>query len=107
MSRFTTGNREFERSLEELRNEIDLIDYEMLRLLARRMAVAEEMGRYKYTHNITILQLQRWKELFADRIKKGSKAGLDTKFLASLLQLVHEQSIQIQTNVMSGDGKNV
>jgi chorismate mutase len=105
--RETTGNREFERSLEELRNEIDLIDYEMLRLLARRMEVAEEMGRYKYTHNITILQLQRWKELFADRIKKGSKAGLDTKFLASLLQLVHEQSIQIQTNVMSGDGKNV
>jgi len=103
--RETTGNREFERSLEELRHEIDLIDYEMLRLLARRMEVAEEMGRYKYTHNITILQLQRWKELFADRIKKGSKAGLDTKFLASLLQLVHEQSIQIQTNVMNEDGR--
>lgn len=103
--RDTTGNREFERSLEELRHEIDLIDYEMLRLLARRMEVAEEMGRYKYTHNITILQLQRWKELFADRIKKGSKAGLDTKFLASLLQLVHEQSIQIQTNVMNEDGR--
>lgn len=95
------GNREFERTLEELRHEIDLIDYELIWLLARRMEKAEEMGRYKFSHNITILQLQRWKELFADRIKKGNKAGLDTRFLASLLQLVHEQSIEIQTNVMN------
>ncbi len=95
------GSREFERNLEELRHEIDLIDYEMIRLLAKRMNIAQEMGRYKYAHNITILQLQRWKELFADRIKKGNKAGLDNRFLAALLQLVHEQSIQIQTNVMN------
>ncbi len=98
------GNREFERSLEELRHEVDQIDYELIRLLAKRMSIADEMGRYKYAHNITILQMQRWKELFADRIKKGDKAGLDTRFLAALLQLVHEQSIQIQTNVMS-EGK--
>lgn len=95
------GSREFERDLEELRHEIDLIDYELIRLLSERLQKAEEMGRYKYAHNITILQLKRWKELFADRIKKGSKAGLDTRFLASLLQLVHEQSIEIQTNVMN------
>jgi len=95
------GSREFERTLEELRHEIDLIDYEMIRLLSKRMEKAQEMGRYKYAHNITILQLERWKILFADRIKKGGKAGLDTKFLAALLQLVHEQSIQIQTDVMN------
>jgi len=96
-----SGNREFERTLEQLRHEIDLIDYDMIRLLAKRMGLAEEMGKYKYAHNITILQLQRWKELFADRIKKGNKAGLDNRFLAALLQLVHEQSIQVQTNVMN------
>jgi chorismate mutase len=96
-----SGNQEFERTLEELRHEVDLIDDELIRLLAKRMGIAEEMGRYKYAHNITILQLSRWKELFADRVKKGSKAGLDTRFLAALLQLVHEQSIQVQTNVMN------
>lgn len=96
-----TGNKEFERTLEELRHEVDLIDDDLIRLLAKRMGIAEEMGRYKYAHNITILQLQRWKELFADRIKKGSNAGLDTRFLAELLKLVHEQSIEIQTNIMN------
>jgi chorismate mutase len=96
-----TGNPEFERTLEVLRREVDLIDNELIRLLANRMAIAKEMGRYKYAHNITILQLSRWKELFADRIKKGGNAGLDTRFLADLLKLVHEQSIEIQTNVMN------
>lgn len=95
------GSREFERTLEELRHEVDQIDYELIRLMAKRMSIAGEMGRYKNTHNITILQLQRWKELFTDRLKKGEKAGLNTDFLASLLKLVHEESIQIQTNVMN------
>lgn len=95
------GSREFERTLEELRQAVDQIDYEMIRLLAKRMTIAEEMGRYKNAHNITILQLDRWKLLFDDRIKRGDNAGLDTGFLAALLQLVHEQSIEIQTNVMN------
>ncbi|MDD4596715.1 MAG: chorismate mutase [Lentimicrobiaceae bacterium] len=95
------GNREFERNLEVLRSEIDGIDYELIKLLAQRMKIAAEMGKYKYDHNITILQLDRWKALFADRIKKGDKAGLNPKFLADLLQVVHEQSIEIQTNVMN------
>ena len=95
------GNREFERNLEVLRSEIDSIDDEMIQLLAKRMIIAGEMGKYKYDHNITILQLDRWKALFADRIKKGENSGLNKKFLAALLQVVHEQSIQIQTNVMN------
>ena len=100
--RASSGNLEFERNLEELRHEVDLIDYELIRLLAKRMGITEEMGRYKSAHNITILQLQRWQELFADRIKKGKKAGLDTKFLSAVLRLMHEQSIASQTKVMGG-----
>ena len=100
--RASSGNLEFERNLEELRHEVDLIDYELIRLLAKRIGITEEMGRYKSAHNITILQLQRWQELFADRIKKGKKAGLDTKFLSAVLRLMHEQSITSQTKIMGG-----
>lgn len=91
---------DIERDLEDLRRDIDKIDDQMIKLLAHRMEIAKEMGVYKYTHNITILQLRRWKELFADRMSKGLKHGLNNRFLANLLRLVHEESIQIQTNVM-------
>lgn len=89
-----------ERDLEALRRDIDKIDDQMIKLLSRRMEIAKEMGVYKYAHNITILQLRRWKELFADRMSKGMEQGLNNRFLANLLRLVHEESIQIQTNVM-------
>lgn len=91
---------DIERDLEVLRSDIDNIDNQMISLLARRMEIAREMGIYKYAHNITILQLRRWKELFADRMSKGQERGLNSRFLANLLRLVHEESIQIQTNVM-------
>lgn len=94
------SNIENERNLEVLRREIDLIDDQMIDLLARRMEISKEMGLYKYAHNITILQLRRWKELFANRMLKGTEVGLNNRFLANLLRLVHEESIQIQTNVM-------
>lgn len=99
------GTKEIERDLEELRADIDRIDDQMIGLLARRMEIAKEMGVYKYAHNITILQLKRWKELFADRMSKGLDRGLNNRFLANLLRLVHEESIQIQTNVMKEEKK--
>lgn len=101
--RYSGTPNEVERDLEVLRKDIDNIDTQMIDLLARRMEIAREMGQYKYAHNITILQLKRWKELFADRMFKGTNKGLNNKFLANLLRLVHEESIQIQTNVMKRD----
>lgn len=91
---------EIERNLELLRHEIDKIDDQILNLLAKRMEISEEMGRYKYDHNITILQIRRWKELFADRMSKGEDMKINPDFLAAMLRLVHEESIRIQTNVM-------
>ena len=54
------GTIEFENTLEQLRSEIDKLDEELIDILARRMAVAEEIGKYKKENNITILQLKRW-----------------------------------------------
>jgi len=96
---------EVERNLELLRNEIDKIDDQMLYLLEKRMEISEEMGEYKYDHNITILQIRRWKELYADRMNKGRERNLNAGFLSNLLKLVHEESIRIQTNVMKQSEK--
>ncbi len=101
------GTYETERNLEALRRDIDLIDEQMIALLARRMEIAHEMGVFKHKNNITILQLRRWKELFSDRMVKGKDKGLSHQFLANLLRLVHEESIQIQTNVMKKEDNEI
>jgi len=95
------GNVEFENKLEELRTEIDKLDEEMIDILARRMMIVEEIGKYKKKNNITILQLKRWSEIIRDRVNAGVHLGLSRDFLLRLLESLHEESIQRQTDVMN------
>jgi chorismate mutase len=96
-----SGSIEFEYKLEELRTEIDKIDVELIDLLSRRMQVVDEIGAYKKENNITILQLKRWQHIIEDRISIGTNLGLNRKFLLQLLELVHEASIQRQTEIFN------
>ncbi len=95
------GSVEFQSKLEELRTKIDDLDNELIKVLAKRMNIVKEIGEYKSDNNITILQLKRWVEIISSRISKGVKQKLNKEFLLKLLQLVHKESIQIQTDIMN------
>jgi len=99
--RKTEGNIDFESKLEELRTEIDKIDAELINILSRRMGLIDEIGKYKNDHDITILQLKRWSNIVEDRIKTGMKSGLKRELLQKLLEIVHIESIQRQTEIYS------
>jgi chorismate mutase len=93
------GTIEFESKLEELRTEIDKIDAELIHILSRRMQLVDEIGHYKKDHNITILQLKRWRNIVRNRLKTGMATGLQKEFLQKLLEIVHTESIQRQTDI--------
>ncbi|MEZ5197130.1 MAG: chorismate mutase [Bacteroidales bacterium] len=95
------GNIDFESKLEELRTEIDKIDAELINILSRRMELVDEIGNYKSANNITILQLKRWRNIVEDRLKSGVDSGLNKEFLQRLLEIVHIESIQRQTEIYS------
>jgi chorismate mutase len=99
--RSVSGSVEFTNKLEGLRREIDKIDAELIDILARRMMIVEEIGRYKRDNNITILQLKRWSDIISDRLNIGTGMGLSREFLLKMLQLVHKESIQKQTEIMN------
>ncbi|MCX6244937.1 MAG: chorismate mutase [Bacteroidetes bacterium] len=99
--RETYGTIEFENKLEELRTEIDKLDEELIHILSRRMDIVEEIGKYKKENNITILQLKRWSQIIHNRVDNGVKLGLSRDFLLKLLEALHEESIQRQTEVMN------
>ena len=73
----------------------------MIDILARRMTIVEEIGKYKKENNITILQLKRWSQIIHDREKTAIKLGLSRDFISHLLEALHEESIQRQTDVMN------
>ncbi|PKP34488.1 MAG: 3-deoxy-7-phosphoheptulonate synthase [Bacteroidetes bacterium HGW-Bacteroidetes-17] len=100
------GTKEFENKLTSYRNQIDEIDDELLDILGRRLKIVDEIGQYKNEHKITILQLKRWSYIIEDRLKKGLKHNLDRDFLQKLLELMHAESLRIQTEIMNKTPEN-
>ena len=94
-----TGDIDFQNKLEELRTEIDKTDGQLLQILANRMQLVEEIGKYKKEKNITILQMKRWAGIIEDRVSIGSHLGLNALFLKKLLSLIHKESIQRQSDI--------
>ncbi len=93
------GNFVFQHKLEELRSEIDKLDAELIEILAQRLNMVDEIGRYKLHNNIAIYQVKRWTNILQNRLEIGENQGINTEFLMKILQLVHKESIQRQTQI--------
>ncbi len=77
----------------------------MLNLLARRMRLAENIGKYKRRNNIAILQTARWTEILEKAAAQGQERGLSHAFVEKFLSAVHQESIAHQTKVMHVEEK--
>ena len=92
---------DFTDELAAMRSKIDNIDRELMEVLAARMSIVEKLGDYKRDNNVAVLQLDRWKQVHADRAKQATGLGLYPEFIEELFKLVHLESIRKQTEVMS------
>jgi chorismate mutase len=100
MRRETSDNASFLEHIENIRHKIDEVDLELMNLLARRMRLAEDIGRYKKRNNIAILQAARWNEILEKAYKQGRERGLTDPFVEKFLTAVHQESIAHQTRIM-------
>lgn len=89
--------------LERMRKQIDILDEEIMHILASRMKVAREIGQYKKDNNMTILQNERWKEILQKYVDRGAQSGLGEEFVTRIIKSIHDESIEQQEKVMTGD----
>ncbi len=101
----TSENKSFKDTLGLLREQIDLLDDEIMQKMSKRMKISEKIGQYKKDNNVTILQVNRWEEIIHTRVALGKAMGLDEGFTRDLLRLVHHESIQVQTKIMNKDAE--
>jgi len=97
----TSDDTGYRHHIEELRNQIDSIDYQIIDLIAQRMKISEKMGEYKWLSNVTVFQLERWIKILNTRIDRAEEEGLDRSFIENVLQTIHDESIRRQTEVMN------
>ena len=96
-----TENIEYKENIDELRAKIDVIDNDLIEILANRMKVSAEIGKYKKQNNITILQPGRWDKILEKVFEKGAAKGLDCEFLEKVFKAIHQASIDKQTEIMN------
>lgn len=87
--------------LSQFRKMIDEVDDELINVLKKRMTIIEQIGEYKKEHDLTILQLNRWQEILKSRSEWAEKLGIPGSYTEKICQLLHEESIRIQTEVMN------
>ncbi len=96
-----SNNQDFANNLERLRSIIDEIDEDLIHKFSSRMDVVEKIGAYKKDNEVIILQLERWEYILKNRTEIGQKSGLSAGFIKKLLDLIHQESIRLQTKVMN------
>jgi chorismate mutase len=92
-----------EKEIIQLRSRIDSVDMQLLELIALRMGIVKNIGLLKQKNHIAIFQLKRWKNILETRIKSGKELGISEDFLYQLLEMVHRESIRLQTKQNTGN----
>ena len=88
-------------NIQQLRKQIDELDNQLMDLLAKRMDVCREIGRYKKEHNMTVLQTSRYNEILEKRGVQGSLTGMAPEFVAKVFESIHEESVRQQIEIVN------
>jgi chorismate mutase len=83
----------------KIRTQIDEVDVEIIKLLAHRMELVREIGAVKRNNSMTILQMERWKDVVETRLALGDTAGIKRDFLLKILQIIHEEALRVQMDI--------
>jgi chorismate mutase len=88
-----------------LRQRIDNLDNDLISLLAERMRVSREIGHYKKENNMPIFQAHRYDEILTKRMAQASTLGMSPDFMKSVLEAIHEESVQQQVRLFNEKNK--
>ena len=87
-------------SLENLRAQINVVDGQLIDLLAKRMKVADQIGELKKEQNVAVLQSKRWNEILGNMILEGQEKGLSEEFVLRMFKAIHQESINHQEKII-------
>ena len=90
----------FEDQLLEFRNQIDLLDSQIINLLNDRKKIVEIIANFKNKNKLTIFQVERWFEILRTRKSLANNLKLDNQMVSEIFELIHKYSILTQTQIM-------
>ena len=93
---------EYNKNLDHLRAQIDVIDNQLIEDLGKRMKVSDGIGALKRQKNVAVLQTNRWNSILGNMILEGESHGLSEEFILKMFKAIHQESINHQEKVING-----
>ena len=87
--------------LSMLREQIDLIDEDIITLIKRRLETVREIAKIKDQQNMTIFQPKRWEEKLQTQLAHAKELGLSEDFIKELFEKIHAESVRIQETLIN------
>ncbi|MFA7116119.1 MAG: bifunctional 3-deoxy-7-phosphoheptulonate synthase/chorismate mutase type II [Bacteroidales bacterium] len=88
-------------NLNQLRKQIDNTDDELVELITKRMRISKEIGTYKKTHDMQVLQTSRYSDILNRRITQAEKFGISEVCMKKILEAIHEESVRLQIEIIN------
>lgn len=98
----TDSEVNYNKQLENLRAQIDVIDNQIIELLGKRMKAADGIGELKKSKNVSVLQSKRWNEILGKMVMEGESKGLSEEFILKMFKAIHQESINHQERIING-----
>ena len=98
------NNLIFDKEVVPLRTRIDVIDSQILSLLAQRQAQVEKVVKLKKKHHIPVYHPAREEDLISTLRVQADKAKIDPDFMEDLYRVILRQSRVKQTDQMEHKG---
>ncbi|MBI4080478.1 MAG: chorismate mutase [Candidatus Levybacteria bacterium] len=84
------------KTLDTLRSEIDDADRSLMDLLAKRLAIAREIGKVKKQEHADTVDAKREEEMLKNLVNRGKSHDLSETFVHSLWKLIVQESYKMQ-----------
>ena len=85
--------------LDDLRKEIDLIDNEIVNLIAKRIKVVKKVGQFKKDNNIPVVDNLRFEKVLNKVGELAEKNKISKEFIQDIYNKIHEYMCSIEKDI--------
>lgn len=95
----------YEIAIDGFRKQLDDVDKQLLRLVAERVSLIEQVGHLKSRHNVPMMQPARVQEVYISRAEYGRELGLDGLFVKNLFDTLLGYSFTKEQQILDAAGR--
>lgn len=88
-------------NLEQLRDHIDQIDYQIIENINTRFQLVSEVAKFKKENNIEALQKGRWQEVLNSRKTVAKDLWIEEDMIEEIWEIFHKYALKLESKIIN------